>query len=213
MISIRQQIEDGIIDAIGDQLLKSKNPRAGYLKAVEPYNGQIDQVDGINDFITAYRGRSPFVLVAPGGAQFDGQSISKTRFERTITIDLYFGSNHMRTRASRHRKDIVATDKDETADPGIYTTIEDVQSILSGSDLGINGVGPLTPSREDVLLQEKTLTVWRVSYETPTDAHVKPRDFGDQALTATLFQAEDADVDEDEFPGYNPVAEAEQDLT
>ncbi len=213
MISLRQKIEDGIIDAISDALLKSRNPRGGYLRAVEPYNGQADQIDGTDDFIRAYRGRSPFVLVGPGGASFGSMSTTRTRFHRTVTIDLYFGSNHMRTRESRHRADVVAADIDDTADPGIYTAIEDVQSILSGNDLDIAGAGPLTPAREDLILQEKVMTVWRVSYETETDAHVKPRDFGDQALTATLIRVKDADVDEDDFPDYNPVVEAEQDLT
>ena len=198
---------------VGRCLLKTLNPRFGYLRAVEPYNGQTDETDGPDEFIRAYRGRSPFVLIGPGGTSFTAESIARTRFKRTVTIDLYIGSNHLRTRESRHRSDIVATDKSETADPGLYKLIEDLQSILSGNDLGLDCVGPLSPIREDILLQEPTFTVWRISYSTDTDAHVKPRDFGDQVLTATLAQVEDADNDDTAFPNYNPVVLAEQDLT
>ncbi len=212
MISLREKIEDGIIETISAALLKTRNTTTGYLATVAPYNGQVDQEDGPDDLIRAFRGKYPGILVGPGGSSFDAESVARTRFKRVVSVDLYFASNHMRTRESRHRGDVVAG-QDDTADPGIYTIIEDVFSLIAGNDLQLDCVGPLGPIREDLLIQEKTLTVWRVSYETDTDAHVKPRDFGDQALTATLVKVSDADVDESAFPDYNPVVQAEQDHT
>lgn len=212
-VSLREVIEIGILEVLGNCLLKKINKRNGYLAMVKQYNGRTDETDGPDDVIRAFRGQYPGILVGPGGTSFDSEGIARTRFKRVITLDFYIGSNHQRSRVSRHTGDVVSKNISHNADPGIYTMIEDVQSILSGNDLGIECVGPLMPVREDLLLQEDGFTIWRVSYETDTDAHVKPRDFGDQPLTATLVRSEDADNDDISFPNYNPVVEAEQDLT
>ncbi len=191
---MRQTIETALIDELKRQLSRELNPGGGYLQTVEEYNGEIDQSDGPEDFIRALRGRSPAILVTAAGGSLSPESVSRRRWRRLISFDLYVASKHNRTREHRTRSDVVA-DGDPTADPGIYQIVENVQQILSGNDLGLDGVGPLSPRREDVLLQESGFTVWRLVYDTATDAHVQPHGFADRQLTD--YQINGNLVDED----------------
>lgn len=211
--TIRQQIEDGVIAELEERIGRLKNPQSGYLTAIEPYNGEITDSDGPEDMRLALRGRSPVVLVTAAGAALTPESVTRRRYMRRITVELYAISNHLRSRPDRLRRDVVAAG-DATADPGIYRIAEDVQQLLSGNDLGLAGVGPLSPAREDVLLQLKDFTVWRLVYVTDTDAHVAPWDSGDQLMSA--YQIDGNLVDEDGetvLPSPpNPMAEADGDL-
>lgn len=213
MASVRQTIETALIDELKRLLTRELNPGAGYLQAVEEYNGEIDQTDGPQEFLRALRGRSPVILVTAAGGSLSPESVTRRRYMRLVTFELYAASNHNRTREARTRSDVVAAG-DPTADPGIYQIAEDVQQILSGNDLGLAGVGPLSPRREDVMLQEKGFTVWRLTYDTKTDAHVQPHGFADRQLTD--YQINGNLVDEDGatvLPSPpNPMAEADGDL-
>ena len=214
MASVRQTIEEGLIAELKRSLSRELNPGGGYLQAVEIYNGEIERSEGPDDFLRALRGRSPVILVGAAGASIRAESVSRNRYARRISIELYVASNHNRTREHRTRSDVVA-DGDPTADPGIYQIAEDVQQILSGNDLGLPGVGPLNPRREDVLLQEPGFTVWRLIYDVDTDAHVKPHDFADRQLTD--YQIDGNLVDEDGetvLPSPpNPLVESDGSLT
>lgn len=203
-----------MIAELKQQLSRELNPGGGYLAEVEAYNGEIDQSEGPEDIRRALRGRSPMILVAAVGGSFTPESQSRRRWMRLITMEMYVASNHNRSRENRTRSDVVA-DGDPTADPGIYQIVEDVQQILSGNDLGLSGVGPLSPRREDVLLQEKDFTVWRLLYDTATDAHTKPHDFADRQLTDYQINGNLVDDDgETVLPDPpNPLAEADGDLT
>lgn len=203
-----------MIAVLGAELLREFNPGGGYLHGVDPYNGEIDQTEGPEDLRRALRGRSPMILVAAVGGSFTAESQSRRRWMRLVTLELYVSSNHNRTRENRTRSDVVA-DGDPTADPGIYQILEDVQQILSGNDLGLSGVGPLSPRREDVLLQEKDFTVWRLLYDTATDAHTKSHDFADRQLTDYQINGNLVDDDgETVLPDPpNPLVEADGDLT
>lgn len=213
MASVYQTIEAALIDELKRLLSRELNPGGGYLQAVEEYNGEIDQTDGPQDFLRALRGRSPVILVSAAGGTLTAESVTRRRWSRLVNVELYAASNHQRSRENRTRSDIVA-DGDPTADPGIYQIAEDVQQILSGNDLALAGVGPLSPRREDVMLQEKGFTVWRLTYDTATDAHVQPHGFGDRQLTD--YQINGNLVDDDGatvLPSPpNPLAEADGDL-
>lgn len=213
MGSVRQTIEERLIAELKRLLSRELNPGEGYLQAVEIYNGEIERTDGPEDFLRALRGRSPVILVGAAGASIRAESVSRNRFARRISIELYVASNHNRTRENRTRSDVVA-EGDSTADPGIYQIAEDVQQILSGNDLGLTGVGPLNPRREDVLLQEKGFTVWRLIYDVDTDAHVKKHDFADRQFTSYAIDGNLVDEDgETVLPKPpNPFAEADGDL-
>lgn len=213
MASVRQTIETALIDELKRLLSRELNPGSGYLQAVETYNGEIDQTEAPEEFLRALRGRSPAILVAAAGGSLSPESVSRRRWMRLVTFELYVASNHNRSREDRTRSDVVA-DGDPTADPGIYQIAEDVQQILSGNDLGLTGVGPLSPRREDVLLQEPGFTVWRLLYDSATDAHVPPHGFADRQLTD--YQINGNLVDEDGatvLPSPpNPLVEADEPL-
>jgi phage gp37-like protein len=211
---VRQTIEEALIAELKRLLSRELNPGGGYLQAVDEYNGDLDDADGPDDFIRALRGRSPVILVTAAGSSLSPESVTRRRWRRLISFELYVASNHSRTREHRTRSDVVA-DGDPTADPGIYQIIEDVQQILSGNDLGLTGVGPLSPRREDVLLQEPGFTVWRLVYDSATDAHVPPHGFADRQLTDYQINGNLVDGDgETVLPEPpNPLAEADGDLT
>lgn len=207
MGSVRQRIENAIIVRLQKCLGK---PNGGYLEAIEPYNGEIDQQDGPEDFICTLKGRSPAVLVATGSATYDPESVGRNRWQRLITVEIFVSSKHMRTKENRNRSDVVA-DGDKTADPGIYQIIDDVFEQIAGDCFGLSGVGRLAPTREDVLLQEDCFTVWRLTYESAVDAIGAKRDASDQLITE--FQIDSNLVDDDQVTVLpappNPFAEAD----
>ena len=135
MSSLRQKIEDAAIELIASNLLKKRNSQCGYLANVEPYNGEIDQTDGPEDFRQKIRGGFPCVLVSMPTATLRAEAVERTRFVRNITMELYVGSDHLRDRESRLRMDENA-EQDPNCDPGIYKIIEDLHELLAGNDLG-----------------------------------------------------------------------------
>lgn len=195
-------------------LSREQNPAEGYLQAVARYNGEIDQAEGPEDIRRFLRGRSPVVLITASGAAFNPESSTRRRFMRRISIELLVASNHQRNRESRLASDVVS-EQDPTADPGIFLIAEDIQQILSGNDLGLDGVSPIDPVREDVLLQMDDFTAWRLTYDTKTDAHVKPHSFGDRKFLTYQIDGNLVDFDgETVLPSPpNPFAEADGDLT
>lgn len=209
MGSLRQDIEDALIWAIQTKLQKELNPVDGYLGLVGAYNGEIDQTEGPDDFIRRIRGQFPAVLVAATNATLRGESAQRTRFVRILTVEIYVGSDHMRTRESRLRQDVGSLD-DPTCDPGIYQIIEDLHAIIAGNDFGLECVDYFQPTREEVLLQEIGFTLWRLQYTVAVDAHVNPRDHDDLNFTQYRLDA-NLDGDEVDTPP-NPFVEAEGDL-
>jgi hypothetical protein len=209
---IRQQIEDAIIELLHSRLGKG-NPQSGYLQHVGPYNGEITDAEGPDDFRRILTGRSPGCLVTAGSATLTSQSTQLTRIIRLVTIEIYAISNQMRTRENRLRRDVVA-EGDAGADPGIYKIAEDVQQCLTGTDLGLDRVGRILPAVEDVLLQLPDLTVWRLQYRVKTQAHVEKLDAGDRAVTGWNIDGNLIDTDgETQLPSPpNPFAEADTDL-
>jgi len=205
---MRQALEDAIIAELATKLGRVGNPQTGYLQEVAPYNGQITDSAGPDDLRRALRGQAPAVLVVAADARLTAESVTRRRYARRITVELYAISTHMRTRENRVRSDVVA-DSDSTADPGLYRIAEDVQQILSGNDLGLDGVSPFIPLREEILLQLPDFTCWRLTYAVETDAHVRPHGWGDVPLESYEI---DANLDADTDPP-NPLVEADENLT
>jgi hypothetical protein len=212
-VTLRQQLEDAVIAALKAKIGRAGNPGCGYLAAAEPYNGEVSRAEGPDDLRAALRGRSPCVLVAAGTAIFDSRSTQRTKYTRTITLELFAVSNHHRTRPSRLRSDVVAQ-ANPTADPGIYRIAEDVHLAISGVQVtsGIDGLGPIMPRAEDVVLQLDDLTVWRLAYEVDTDANLQKLDWGDRDLTGYAIDGNMID-DDGETPiatPPNPFVEADE---
>ncbi len=213
MKSLRQKIEDAALELIRSQLQHKRNPQCGYLATVDPYNGEIDQTDGPEDFRQKIRGGFPCVLVSMPTATLRSEATERTRYVRNITMELYVGSDHLRDRESRLRMDESA-EQDPSCDPGIYKIVEDLHELLAGNDLGLECVDYFEPSTEQVLLQEKGFTLWRMQFTVATDAHVSPRDAGDGSFTGYAIDSNLENTDNDpDVTTFNPAAEADGDLT
>jgi hypothetical protein len=206
----RQAVEDAIIQTLERRLSKTIDPRNGYLRTIGPYNGEIDESDGADDFRRRIRGQLPAVLVSAGEAALDSQSTTKRKFVRVLDTEIFCASNHRRSRENRLRADVVS-EGDASADPGIYKIVEDIQTLISGSLLDVDGVGPMMPTREEVLLQLADLTVWRLTYRIRIDANVELISFGDQPLESYELNS-NLDPDDVTSPP-NPFVEADEDLT
>lgn len=210
MASLRQKIEDATIELLSLNLLKSRNDRDGYLALVGPYNGEIDQTEGPEDFRRRIRGQFPCVLLACTSATLRGEGVERTRFRRVMNLEIFIGSDHLRDRESRLRTDVVA-EQDETCDPGIYQIVEDIHDLLAGNDLGLECVDYFEPSTEQVLLQEAGFTLWRMQFSVTVDANVDPRDAGDGKFTRYAIDGNVPDLDPP-VATFNPAAEADGDL-
>jgi phage gp37-like protein len=208
--SSRQTLEDLIIETLSAKLLKAANPGGGYLRAVDPYNGEMSQAEGEDDLKRILIGRSPAVLIAAVGALVRPESITRRRFRREVDVDVYCISAHMRARESRLRSDIAA-ERNGTEDPGIFQIIEDVSTLLSGNDFDAPGISPMVPTNEEPLLRLDGFTVWRVQFEVKVDAHVRPWDAGDgQPFLSYSLKSQVDGHPADDPP--NPIVEADGDI-
>jgi hypothetical protein len=211
--SIRQKIEDACIELVSSRFQRRRNSQCGYLDLVGPYNGEIDQTEGPDDFRRRIRGGFPCVLVTIGSATLSAEATERTRYVRALTLELYIGSDHLRDRESRLRKDESA-EQDPNCDPGIYQIVEDLHGIIAGNDFGLECVDYAEPSTEQVLLQEDGFTLWRMQFNIKTDAHVLPRDAGAGQFTEYAIDSDLDNPDSDpDVVTFNPAVEANGDLT
>jgi len=168
MASVRQTLEDAFMLAIAGLSRYAAAPK--YLTKVAPYSGDVDA----DDFRRITRGKNPAVLVSAKSASLESQSITKTRFTRTLDLDVYVLSDQLRDRVSRNRSDVIA-EGSNSKDPGAYQIIEDIHNLVAGQVLS-PGFSPLMPSREDDVLRDDGLSVWQVTYQVDTPADVTKLD-------------------------------------
>jgi hypothetical protein len=180
MSSIREKLEDAIVETIGCKLAHSANPDSGYLAGVMAYNGD----EGEEDFLYRFRGQSPFVLVSSAAGEYESIGVSRVKYRRQLGINIYVGSTHLRDRLSRVRSD-AASCVDSKNDPGIYKILEDIHALLSGKDLALcpSGVSSLLPVSETPVIRSEGLTVWNLQYQVMIESDVTAQDFGDQDLS------------------------------
>lgn len=200
-------LENALIAALAPML----KINGGYLRAVERYNGELGG-DDLDDVKRRLSGRCPGVLVAAHAARYATRNIQRLRFDKAISVDVWMVSNHLRSREARMAGDVVSA-ADATADPGLQQIEHDIQQLISGSDLDVDGAGPWIPQQVDVVVQADDLCIYRAVYLVDADANVKPRDNDDDGqYTSVEVEIHDTEVgDVDEAP--NPVAEAVTDLT
>jgi len=210
-ISQRQQLEDEIIARLKLSIGRPTSP-TGYVRLIEPYNGEIDETDGPEDIREALRGRVPAILVTANVSMLRSISVTKALFRRTISFELYCVSDHLRSPKSRLRAD-AAHQTDSRRDPGIYKMVEDIAETLQGQPCLVPGAGPLMPSREDVLLQRPDFTAWRLQYDCTVDSFNKPFDYSETDLLSIGLEGDltDGDIDGEDAP--NPIVQATVDVS
>lgn len=175
MASKRKLLEDAVVGAI--------KARLTYLKAVEPYNGEL----GAGTPDEAYQllsGRAPSILLYAGDGKTSTSNLPRTRAIKDVDVDLFLVSTSMRSREDRTRSDI-----------GIYQMIEDLEKLLEGRDSGVAGVGPLELSEEHVIMHRADMCVWRVRYVVPMNVIATNPEDALASLTAiagSIFQPPDA---------------------
>jgi hypothetical protein len=210
MGSLRQSVENEIVARIIAAHGRNVAESEGYLRHVGTYNGPVDSSDdGIAALYDAFGGQTPAVLVSAVGGTVSPDSATRTRFTRTISIEIYVISNNLRSRGSRTQSDVVAA-ATPTADPGVFQIIEDLHDALAGQVSSTDRVGVFTPTREEPILRVAEFTIWQCTYSVQVDAHVNPRDYGTEEIEALLIRGCIADPDDETVIDAepNPIASA-----
>lgn len=176
MATLRKKTEDLVIQAIRGGL--------DYVRAVEPYNGEMGHAMTPDDLYQILRGRAPAVLVTTGDGTAETGDIQRRLARKMVDIDIVLISNDLRSREDRTR-----------ADRGIYEMAEDIEGLLIGRDSGIDGVGRLQLVAEKAILHRPELCAWTVRYQVLIDARAdkpspKPASLLELVGTFKLPQAE-----------------------
>jgi hypothetical protein len=155
------QLQDAIILQL--QGLKRRSG-AGYLQAIEPYNGEFDEDEATDDFLQALHGRAPAVLVrmAMGNYEQFGNAPNQTLLRQNV--DLLLISLHMRSFVSRGSGDLQSA-SDPTQDPGTLSMVKDIRDALLGTHLQVAGFHQARPKSHLPIAQSKSLNVLLFSWE------------------------------------------------
>jgi hypothetical protein len=158
-MALLTNIEDDVL-ALLSPLLRP----AGYLEALEPYQGSLDPAEDDPDLNRVLQGRAPAVLVTTGDGDYDGVVIDRRRADWNVTLELLLVSAHLRSSLARARWDGIG------GDPGIYQMIDDVRDRLFGKELAAAGAGTLIPLGYQALSRSGGKTLWRASFRIACDA-------------------------------------------
>jgi len=136
---------------------------AGFLEQVLtiPFtiDGKHDEY-GIDLMWQELAGKSPAVAIAPAGMTLT-QAGGPGRSRGELAIDVYVISTHGRdVTEGRATSDAIAA-ADDSADPGIFATLELVWALLFDLDLGVGShVQQLKLHSEDELITDEEKTIW-----------------------------------------------------
>jgi len=163
--SIRRQLEDRVIELLADM-------KGGLVVAVEPYNGQLANVDNEEEVLTALMGMMPGVLVTTAGASLKNANAARRRMRRDIEVHIWLAVNDPRSREDRTR-DV----------GGIYELLDAVHERLIGATVPLQteetivsqkpGAGVLEPITEDVVAHSPSVCLWMVKYRVTVDQHMR----------------------------------------
>jgi phage gp37-like protein len=189
----RTVIEDGVILALQRLLIFN----GGWLKALEPYNGDLDEQDGVPDYYRQLAGRAPAVLVTTSTARYKPRSTRQAFYELEHQLELLIVSTHWRSPVARTRGDAAPEAALPSRDPGAYHTMAACRALLLGRRLGVEPASLLRPLTEVVVVQAQGLCVWRQVYEITyrfeqTQPAETPEEY-DSLLARYMYRAEDQD--------------------
>ena len=192
--------------AVLARLEKYSQRAGGYLEALDPYNGEIDEVQAVDDIIRALRGRTPGVLVLVGTCTYENVSVRKAQLRAEYRIEILCSSKHWRTDAARNSGD-VASQGTAQADPGINRILYDVRTALYGRRLGIAGAGRPVPVLEQVVVQAPELTAWNAIYEIKMRIGQDPESAGAPVPASSVLHRHNLE----DSAAVNPVTQGETD--
>jgi len=145
---LRKQTEDAVIAALRATLL--------YVRAVEPYNGELHVAKTPEDIYRVLKGRVPAILVFTGDGKSTSIDMRQQRALMDVDLNLIVVSANARSREERTR-----------GENDIQQMMQDIERVLLGRDSGINGVGRFELLTEESLIHAPDLTAWRVRYTVP----------------------------------------------
>lgn len=139
----------------------------GFLEAVEVIAfGVANELDAhkLDMLWDMFKGRAPAIAIFPGGMK-PKQAGGPGKSRGPITVELYFVTNHRRDATEgRATMDAIAT-ADDTADPGIFATLELAWARLYDADLGLGShFAQLKLEDEDEIDTNLEYTVWKQVY-------------------------------------------------
>lgn len=203
-MSLRKTIETAVITALTPlKKLALGGSASGYLKALEYYAGEFEGAgpDVIDMVRESVMGRSPCILVATGRGAYDEKDVRRRRAVLSIDLHIIIVSNCFRSLAARTQGNVSLTD-----DPGIWTILENVRAKLHGTDLSVDGLGPIVPLSEDPVITGKDLFVWRQAYRLTCDAQDEIDTSGDETLTQIDSRI---NLPDEEAEDENPIVSLE----
>lgn len=193
-VSERKMVEDAVLI----RLAKYMRLNGGFLKALRPYNGEIDE-DNADDFYRELQGDSPAILVSTGTVRYEDGALTARQVTSALTVDMLLVSSTFRGHSERTRGDVATAAEDVVSygDPGIYYMLATVRRALMGRPLGVEGAGVLRPVTEQALYTIQNMTAWRAVYRVPVRiAQPREAEEDDPAIDELehLHQLPDADV-------------------
>lgn len=145
-----------------------------YLKHVGPYNGELNTTEGFEQFRSALAGRTPAALISTADSTFSVQEVRRRRYEETIAIDVIVSSLNYRGRPTGATS--LGDDTSRLSDDvGVLKVMDDAVAWLAGHDLGLDGVGVLTPLYRRALLQTPQFNIWILGFAVDVDWDVESR--------------------------------------
>lgn len=154
-------------NAIKTKLTPLLTTSGGFVEAVEVIAFGIQSAhDGhkLDLLWDSFKGRTPAIAIFPGAMKPKSTGgVGKSR--GPITVDLYYVTTHRRdTTEGRATMDAIAT-ADDTADPGIFATLELAWARLSDVELGAGALfGQLKLEDEDEIDTNLEYTVWKQTW-------------------------------------------------
>jgi hypothetical protein len=162
---IRQMVEDAAL-----ALLRPLEVRAGgYLETLQPYNGELDSEEGLDNLVKQALGGAPLVLVGAQESKVTGGGTAKRRYREDVLLELAVVSTNLRGLGARTRVGPDAGPQSDanaipTGDPGVYRILEDIRRTLLGVKLWVDGCDAGELSAEAPVFTLPQMTVWRAHY-------------------------------------------------
>lgn len=200
--SQRGVILDGIVAAL-DRL---KSTSGGFLQAIMPFGGIVRGYTddaGIDQVWERLQGQTPAVLVAVGDARSTPAGMGGYRYSKAIELHVYFVNNHNQG-LPRIDTDAFAL-ADDTADPGVFFTMERVEELLVGLDIAGTDIKHVVPLSEEELATSNELTLWRATYQVTTARTFKP--YRDVTTYLDSLRTNVINTDDPETTPLNPTPE------
>lgn len=190
----RSVIRQALVDRLGSTATGNGRPllklRGGYLARI----GMLPRVlkSGSEEDVAflwiALQGAVPALCVALGRMDLSPAGMGGEDYTGELEIAIYSVSQNLRALVDGRLSPDVVASADPTADPGIETMMEHVREILSGQELGIDGVHELRPRFEDELATGGDVSIWEQRFTAIVEVSVNPQRANSDLVTSIETQ-------------------------